>query len=164
MPYTPPIPLTDDAEPDTFDCGNDDLNAWLKHKARKSESKTARTYVVCEGDTVVGYYCLAAGEVSRAAMPTAKLRKNAPNAIPAVVIGRLAVDRRHQGAGLGNAMLRDALQRAVEAARAIGVRVVLVHAIDDGAAEYYRERGFIPLPDNTRTLILPIETVVAAIS
>lgn len=164
MRYSPPTPFIEDVTLDAFDCGNEDLNVWLKHKARKSESMTARTYVVCEGDNVVGYYCLAAGEVSRAGMPTAKLRKNAPRDIPVVVIGRLAVDRRHQGAGLGGAMLRDALQRAIGAARAIGVRVVLVHAIDDGAARYYRERGFVPLPADPRTLILPIETAIAAIS
>lgn len=114
--------------------------------------------------TVVAYYCIAAGEISRLTLPTAKLRKNTPPSIPVIVIGRLAVDLQHQNQRLGKAMLRDAIKRAIELSKAVGIRAVIVHAIDDRAAAFYEAYGFIPSRGDSRLLLLPIETAIDALT
>jgi hypothetical protein len=95
-----PVPLSAEHDLSHFDCGEPMLNDWLRHRALKNESSFSRTYVVCVGARVVGYYCVSAGSVQRAAAP-GKMRRNAPDAIPVSVIGRLAVSRDHAGKGLG---------------------------------------------------------------
>ena len=105
-----PVPLTAEHDLSAFDCGEPALNDWLRHRALKNESRFSRTYVVCDGNRVVAYFCIAAGSVERAAAP-GKVRRNAPDAIPVSVIGRLAVSRDHAGKGLGADMLSDALRR-----------------------------------------------------
>jgi GNAT superfamily N-acetyltransferase len=156
--------LNDQHDVSEFACGETDLDAWLKRQARGSEGRSARTYVVAIGTRVVGYYCLAAGAVTRAALPRASLRRNQPDQVPVIVLGRLAVDGEYAGQGVGKALLGDALVRAAGAAEAIGVRAILVHAIDDEAAGFYRKFGFLPFPTNELTLALPLETAVRAIS
>jgi GNAT superfamily N-acetyltransferase len=109
---------------------------------------------------VVGYYCISAGSVERAAAP-GKLRRNAPDAIPVSVIGRLAVDHDYPGKGLGADMLADALRRIAVASQSIGIGAVLVHAKEDAAKRFYlRCAEFIEYPADSRILFLPIETVV----
>jgi predicted N-acetyltransferase YhbS len=95
------------------------LNDWLRQRALKNESRFSRTYVVCEGDHVVGYFCVSAGAVERAAAP-GKVRRNAPDTIPVSVVGRLAVSRSHAGRGLGADLLSDALRRIALASQSIG--------------------------------------------
>lgn len=125
-----------------FDCGREPINAWLKIRAKKAgESDTARTYVVCRGRRVIGFYALAAGAVERAAAPGA-LRRNSPDPIPVIILAMFGVDRAEQGRGLGQDLLSDAIKRALQAARIIGARALLIHALDAAAAKYYRERGF----------------------
>lgn len=118
--------------------------------------------VVAEGRGVAGYYALATGAVQRAELKS-KLRHGAPDPVPVMVLGRLAVDRRHQGLGLGGALLQDAMRRTVEISRAAGVRMLLVHAIDEDAAAFYRRFGFQSLPRQALTLFLPVETIIAAL-
>ena len=157
-----PVPLAADHDLSEFDCGEPALNGWLRHRALKNESRFSRTYVVCRGVRVVAYVCIAAGAVARAAAP-GKVRRNAPDLIPVAVIGRLAVDREHGRRGLGADLLADALRRIAIASQSIGVAAVLVHAKDDAARRFYlRCAEFIEYPDDSRTLFLPIETVVAA--
>lgn len=128
----------------------------------KNESRFSRTYVVCDGNQVVAYFCISAGAIERAAAPS-KVRRNAPDTIPVSVIGRLAVDRRHAGKGLGADILSDALRRIAVASQSIGIGAVLVHAKDDAARRFYmRCAEFIEYPQDSRTLFLPIETVIAA--
>lgn len=159
-----PVPLTADHDPSEFDCGEPALNDWLRHRALKNESRFSRTYVVCEGNRVVAYFCISAGAVERGAAPS-KVRRNAPDTIPVSVIGRLAVDKAHAGKGLGADILSDALRRIALASRSIGIGAVLVPAKDDAARRFYlRCAEFIEYPDDSRTLFLPIETVVAALS
>lgn len=147
-----------------FDCGEPALNDWLRQRAMKNESRFSRTYVVCEGNRVVGYYCISAGAVEREAAP-GKVRRNAPDTIPVSVIGRLAVCRSHARMGLGADLLSDALRRIALASQSIGIGAVLVHAKDDAAKRFYlRCAEFIEYPVDSRTLFLPIETVVAAFS
>ena len=130
----------------------------------EEESRFSRTYVVCEGDHVVAYFRISAGAVERMAAP-GKVRRNAPDTIPVSVIGRLAVSRDHAGKGLGADLLSDALRRIAVASQSIGIGAVLVHAKDEAAKRFYMEcADFIEYPEDSRTLFLPIETVVAAFS
>lgn len=159
-----PAPLSAQHDLSAFDCGEPVLNDWLRQRAAKNESRFSRTYVVCEGAQVVGYYCLSAGAVERAVAP-GKVRRNAPNSIPVSIIGRLAVSRTHAGRGLGADLLSDALRRIALAAQSIGIGAVLVQAKDDAAKRFYLACAeFEEYPAESRTLYLPLETVVAAFS
>jgi GNAT superfamily N-acetyltransferase len=138
------------------------LNDWLQQRALKNESRYSRTYVVCAGKRVAAYYCISAGAVDRAVAP-GKLRRNAPDTIPVSIIGRLAVDRELTGKGLGADLLADALRRIAVASQSIGIGAVLVHAKSEAARRFYlRCAEFIEYPEDSRTLFLPIETVIAA--
>jgi GNAT superfamily N-acetyltransferase len=151
-----PVPLAPDHDLSGFDCGEPALNDWLRHRALKNESRFSRTYVVCEGKRVVAYFCVSAGAVERAA---------APDAIPVSVIGCLAVDRDHVGKGLGVDILSDAPRRIAIAYQSIGIGAVLVHAKNDAARRFYlRCAEFIEYPEDSRSLFLPIETVIASFS
>lgn len=157
-----PVPLAADHDLSAFDCGEPALDDWLRQRALKNESRFSRTYVVCEGNRVVAYFCIAAGAVERAAAP-GKVRRNAPDSIPVSVIGRLAVSRSHAGRGLGADILADALRRIAVASQSIGIGAVMVQAKDDNAKRFYMACAeFIEYPADSRTLFLPIETVVAA--
>lgn len=157
-----PVPLTADHDLSDFDCGEPILNDWLKHRALKNESRFSRTYVACDGNRVVAYFCISAGAVERTAAP-GKVRHNAPDTIPVSVIGRLAVSRDYAGRGLGADILSDALRRIAIASQSIGIGAVLVHAKDDQAKRFYMACAeFIEYPADSRTLFLPIEMVIAA--
>jgi GNAT superfamily N-acetyltransferase len=159
-----PVPLTAEHDLSAFDCGEPALNDWLRHRALKNESRFSRTYVVCEDNRVVAYFCISAGAVERAAAP-GKVRRNARDTIPVSVIGRLAVNRDHAAKGIGADILSDALRRIAVASQSIGIGAVLVHAKDDAAKRFYMKCAeFIEYPEDSRTLFLPIETVVAAFS
>lgn len=158
-----PEPLRADHDLSAFDCGAPVLNDWLKQRALRNESRFSRTYVVREGNRVVAYFCVSAGAVERAAAP-GRLRRNAPDAIPVSVIGRLAVDRDYAGRGLGADLLSDALRRIAVASQSIGIGAVLVQAKDDRAKAFYLACAeFIEYPADSRTLYLPIETVITAL-
>jgi hypothetical protein len=159
-----PVPLTADHDLSDFDCGVPALNDWLRQRALKNESRFSRTYVVCDGNRVVAYFSISAGAVERAAAP-GKVRRNAPTTIPVSVIGRLAVSRDYAGRGLGADILSDGLRRIAVASQCIGIGAVLVHAKDDQAKRFYMACAeFIEYPADSRTLFLPIETVIAAFS
>jgi GNAT superfamily N-acetyltransferase len=159
-----PVPLTADHDLSEFDCGESALNDWLKQRALKNESRFSRTYVVCDGNRAVAYFCISAGAVERASAP-GKVRRNAPDTIPISVIGRLAVSRDYAGRGLGADLLSDALRRIAVASQSIGIGAVLVHARDDAAKGFYMACAeFIEYPADSRTLFLPIETVIASFS
>lgn len=161
LPLSAPVPLTAEHDLSAFDCGEPALNDWLRHRALKNESRFSRTYVVCAGNRVVGYFCISAGSVERNAAP-GKVRRNAPDLIPVSIIGRLAVSLDHAGKGLGADLLSDALRRIAVASQSIGIGAVLVQAKDEAAKRFYlRCAEFIEYPEDSRTLFLPIETVVA---
>ena len=139
-----------DARHDTsqFDCGNHpSLNEWLRRFALSNQkSDISRTFVVHRDNVVVGYYSLASGSVRREEATT-RVAKGLPNQpVPVVLLGRLAVDRREHGRGLGKALLKDALLRIEAASQTVAVRAVLVHAIDERAASFYRQYGFEESP------------------
>ena len=146
-----------------FDCGVPVLDDWLRQRALRNESRFSRTYVVCQGARVVGFYCISGGSVERARVP-GKLRRNAPDSVPVAVIGRLAVDRAYAGRGLGADLLADALRRIAGAAGVIGIAAVLVQAKDEAAKAWYlRQAEFMAFPEDGRVLWLPVEMVVGAV-
>jgi GNAT superfamily N-acetyltransferase len=158
-----PEPIGTDHDLSVFDCGEPALNEWLQQRALLNESRFSRTFVVCEGHQVIAYYCLSAGSVERAAAP-GKLRRNAPDAIPVVVIGRLAVSQGYAGRGLGADSLADALRRIANASREIGIAAIMVKAKDEKARRFYLACAeFVEYPAESRTLFLPVETVVSGI-
>ena len=160
-PLSPPVPLTTEHDASGFDCGVPALNDWLTHRALDNESRFSRTYVVRSGNRVAAYVCIAAGSVERAAAP-GRLRRNAPDPVPVSIIGRLAVDKAFAGRGLGTDLLADALRRIAVASHSIGIGAVMIQAKDDAAKRFYLACAeFLEYPADSRTLFLPIETVVA---
>ena len=139
--------LTREHELRSFDCErHPSLNLWLKRLALPNQaSGDTRTYVVERDKQVVGYYSLAPGSISRKDA-IVRAAKTAPDPIPVVLIARLAVDKSEQGRGLGKALLKDALKRAYAGAEIIGGRAILVHAIDQEAADFYARFGFEACP------------------
>lgn len=138
-----PEPLDQRHRLDDFSCVAEELEHWLKQRARKKHLEGAtRCFVVCAGDAVVGYYALAAGCVSRA-VATGGIRRNMPDPVPAIVLGRLAVHRDGSGQGIGAGLLKDAVLRTLRVAQELGIRTMLCHAIDESAKRFYLRHGFV---------------------
>lgn len=151
---TAPEPLGPGHDLSDFSCGQPSLDEWLRRRALANQASGAsRTYVVCSAERVIGYYALAAGAVA-VCEATGRVRREMPDPIPVMVLGRLAVDRRRQGRGLGLDLLRDAVLRTLKAAEIVGVRALLVHALDERAAHFYLRAGFSPSPLRPLTLML----------
>lgn len=162
-PLQAPVPLADHHDVEAFASGAPTLDAWIRRKARANQASGAsRTYVLCRGDRVVGFYALAVGSVSHDHSPR-KLRQNMPDPAPVIVLGRLAVDASEHGNGLGRALLRDAVLRVAAAAREVGVAAMLVHALNDRAKAFYVAAGFEPSPVDPMVLILRIKDINALI-
>ena len=159
----PPERLNSLHQIETFDSGNSQLDEWLKRRALKNESEGAsRTYVLCDRQAVIAYYCLATGAVAQTAA-TGKVRRNMPDPIPVMVIGRLACDRNWQGCGIGRALLRDAILRTLQAAEIAGIRAILVHAISEDAKLFYQKCGFTVSPMEPMTLMVKVSDVIASL-
>jgi GNAT superfamily N-acetyltransferase len=158
-----PEPLAAHHQLAAFECGEPSLDEWLKRRAVKNQANgPSRTYVVCEGETVIGYYCLAAGAIGHADVPPA-MKRNRPDPIPVLVLGRLAIHQQHHQKGIGTALLNDAIRRALHAAHMAGVTALLVHALSEPARRFYLSRGFIESPIKPMTLCLMLATVEQAL-
>ena len=145
-----------------FDSGVPSLDEWLRRRALVNQAKGAsRTYVLSDTDRVVAFYALAASAVASGAAP-GRFKRNMPEPIPVVVLGRLAIARSHQGRGLGRALFQDAVQRVIHASEAIGIRGLLVHAISDEAKSFYLSLGLTPSPIEPMTLMATIEDLTRA--
>jgi GNAT superfamily N-acetyltransferase len=159
LDLTPPSPITADHQLINFDSGELALNDWLEKRALKNQASGAsRCFVVCAGLEVIGYYSLSAGAISQEAAPKA-MRRNMPDPLPILLLGRLAVDKRYHNQGIGQALLRDAMLRAVNVAGEAGVFAVLVHALTDSAKQFYLSRGFIESPLQPMTLFMTLATI-----
>ena len=140
----------------SFDSGEPVLDDWLRRRALHNEASGAsRTYVVCVRKTVVGYYTLAVGAVAHAEAP-GRMKRNMPDPLPVMVIGRLAVDKNVQRHGIGKGLLRDAVLRTVQAAKIAGIRAILVHAISEPAKRFYEGCGFTASPIDPLTVMLTV--------
>ncbi len=163
MTISPPVPLTADHEVDAFVSGVDGLDAWLKRRALKNQTTGAsRTFIACENRTAIAYYALASSAVTVAQAP-GRFRRNMPDPIPLVVLGRLAVDRSQQGKGLGRALVRDAAVRVIQAADTIGIRGMLVHALSDEAKTFYERLGFEPSSIDPMMLFVTLDDLRASL-
>lgn len=146
----------------SFACGKPALDEWLRRLAGQCERRgLAKTYVAVEPGrrSVCGFYAISTHHVARGALPSEQAKGLPRGDVPVVLLGRLAVDRTHQGQGLGEYLLLDALGRVSHISRQIGVRAVEVHAIDDNARKFYRKYGFISLHDDLNHLYLPMHVV-----
>ncbi|WP_455290033.1 GNAT family N-acetyltransferase [Cupriavidus necator] len=164
MTWRAPEPLTAEHVLEAFDSGAASLDTWLKRRALANQrSGASRTFVACEQGLVRGYYALASGAVAAHAT-SGRFRRNMPDPVPVVVLGRLAVDRTQQGAGLGRALVRDAGLRVLNAAATIGIRGMLVHAISDPAKAFYERVGFEASPIDPMLLLITLADLEAALS
>ncbi len=159
-----PEPIQEVHQLDSFCSGESSLDNWLQQRALKNEILGAsRTFVACtekEGNQiVVGYFALAAGSVAHSQVSN-KIKRNMPNPIPVLVLGRLAVDSQWQGHGLGTSLLQDAVLRSKAAAEHIGARVLLVHALSEDAKQFYEHFGFQASPIDGTTLMLLLNSKV----
>lgn len=158
-----PENISEQHQVNSFDCGNAALNDWLKRKALKNEkSHDSRTYVICEGQIAIGYYCIATGSVDHTEAP-AVLKRNAPDPISVMILGRLAIDKTKQKLGLGKALLKDAILKTLTVSKEVGVKALVVHAISEEAKQFYLSHGFISSPIEM-TLMLPLKDIIKNIN
>ena len=156
MALLAPVLLHEQHQTEQFFCGVESLDAWLKRRALKNQIQGAsRTYVACQGDRVVAYYAIASGAVT-CNEATSRLRRNMPDPIPVVVLGRLGVDSSLHGQGLGRSLVRDAALRILQAADVIGIRGMTVQALSDDARVFYEHMGFEPSPLDPNLLMITL--------
>jgi GNAT superfamily N-acetyltransferase len=158
-----PEPLTEHHQIEMFTSGVESLDTWLKHRAMKNQRTGAsRTFVVCAGQRVLAYYVLASSAIAVIEAP-GRFRRNMPDPIPVVILGRLAVDRSFQGKGVGRALVRDAGSRVIQAADTIGIRGLIVHALSAEAKAFYEHVGFSPSPLDSMTLMISLADLKASL-
>ncbi|HEX8689584.1 MAG TPA: GNAT family N-acetyltransferase [Solirubrobacterales bacterium] len=164
--FLDPQPLGSEHRINGFDCGVGSLNIWLvKHARAAAGAGSARTYVVVdtEQDRVVGYHALSLASIEHADA-TERGRKGMPrHPIPAMLLARLAVDKAAQGKGIGAFLLRDAMGRALSVAEQAGMRLLLVHALNDEARAFYEHFGFEPSPGDAMNLQLLVKDIRLAL-
>jgi GNAT superfamily N-acetyltransferase len=157
--FTSIAPLDGGHDRTPFDCGVPALNLYLRNYALQNQKKgMVRNYVTTRVDSkvVVAYYSLVYGAIDQKRLP-GKLKKGLGKYdIPVMLLARLAVDHRQQGKTLGKALLKDAILRTIQAAEIAGLKVLLVHAKDEAAADFYRKYGFEPVVDDPMKLFLPV--------
>ena len=158
MPLLAPAPLNEAHRLDEFRCTAPELSKWLLERARQNHaSGGSRCFVVADQQQrVVGYYVLAAGAVAHEHSP-GRIRRNMPDPIPVIVLGRLAVHVDWAGQGIGRGLLRDAVRRTLQTCEQVGARALLCHAIDETAKAFYLRHGFIASPIHDMTLMLPLK-------
>ncbi|MGN6187772.1 MAG: GNAT family N-acetyltransferase [Conexibacter sp.] len=152
--------LSAERDVSSFDCGNTELTSWLvRHALASQRADLARTYLALEGEQVVGYVSLTTGSVRSEEAPKRYARGMPAHPLPTILVARLAVNRRHQGRQLGSRLLAEALRLAVTASDAAAARLVVVDAIDERAAAFYRKWGFVDVPENPLRLYRKISDV-----
>jgi GNAT superfamily N-acetyltransferase len=164
-PLSPIEKLAKHHDVSPFDCGRESLNQWLRRFAlTNQQNDSARTYVVLRGAKIVGYYSLSPGAVRREESPERIAKGLAKHPIGVILLARLAVDLSERRKGLGKMLLADALTRCVAAADVIGARAILVHALDNEAAAFYKKFGFEPSPLDDKQLMLLMKDLRASLA
>jgi GNAT superfamily N-acetyltransferase len=154
--FSPPEKLTASHDVSQFECGETALDSWLKRRALQNEETGAsRTYVLRAGQEIAGYYALATGAIAHAEA-AGRVRRNMPDPVPVIILGRLAIASKFQRRGIGTALLRDAVLRILQAAEIAGIRAIMVHAISDQAKRFYEKYGFTPSPADPMTLMITV--------
>jgi GNAT superfamily N-acetyltransferase len=162
VPLSGPTLLAEHYELDEFSSGEASLDDWLKKRARANHAGGAsRVFVTCEGNRVAGYYSLSSSSIVNDTVP-GRFRRNMPEPIPVVLLGRLAIDKEWQGQGIGRSLFRDAAMRVFQAAEAIGVRGIVVHAISDEARKFWIAIGFSECDREPMTLVVTLQDIRAA--
>lgn len=154
-PYTAPRPLAASDSTGHFRSGEEPLDTYLRERAFKNhQAGAARCFVTLdEANQIAGYYTLSSGSVAHSQTP-GKVRRNMPDPVPALLMGRLAVDAKHQGQGLGANLGYDAISRCASVAQNAGVRVLFVHALSESARQFYLRYDFVESPHDSMMLML----------
>ena len=148
----------------SFDSGNAELDGWLqRHALAAQQMDSARTFLLLEGGRILGYFSLTMGSVRREEAPRRLLRGLPGYPVGMVLLARLAVDRAGRGKGRGALLLAEALRKAVAAGEAAAARLVVVDAIDEQAASFYRHHGFVPAPDHPLRLYRRMSDIRASL-
>ena len=164
MPLSAPELLTAAHDVSAFSCGKPVLDQWIRTRALSNQEKGFTAVVVVhEEGRVVGYYGLAPTAVVPGRMPRSIRTGQPPDPVPCLLLGQLATDREWAGRGIGTGLLKHALSRCVEAAALVGGRALLVHAVDDEAAAFWRRRGFLPSRDDPFILFRSISAIAASL-
>ena len=160
--YSPPKHISKEHILEKFDCGETSLNDWLKKRALKNDlGDASRTYVVCCENMVIAYYSLHLGCIQHSEA-VRKIKRNMPDPIPAIVLGRLAVDVNHQGKGLARALIKDMFLRAIQVSDLAGTKAVLVKALNDKVTHFYQSFGFVQSRTDSLLLMKAIAEVRAS--
>jgi GNAT superfamily N-acetyltransferase len=164
-PLSRPVLLDEGHDFTSFDCGVAALNDYLKKYALLNQrNQSARNYVATRGKLVAGYYTLATASARREETPSRVAKGLAAHPVPLILLGRLAVDMREQGKGLGADLLKDSLVRALQAAEIVGCRALTVHAKDERAKGFYEHYGFMPSPSDAFRLFLLMKDIKASLA
>lgn len=156
-------PLQKSHDISAFSCGKPALDTWLRSRAlRNQDTGDSRTFVLTENGAVIGFYALTTASAVRTGLP-GSLRRNAPDPVPLLLLGQLAVDAAHAGRGIGRMLLRDAMLRVIRLSGQVGFRALATHPIDAEAERYYLRYGFTAVPDSQpRLMVLPLQRLLAA--
>lgn len=166
-PSTRTVPLERSFDRSAFRCGQPELERYIRKQAlQDTRRRVAQVFVLPgeEAGQILGFYSLSAAAFSKGKLPPPEARSLPHYPVPAAIIGRLAVDSRFQGRGLGRLLLFDALWRIVAASETLGVYAVVVDAISPTASNFYGKYGFASFPDQPLRLFLPMKTVVRALA
>lgn len=160
--YSSPKRIKPEYKIDDFDCQEPSLNDWLKKRALKNDLEDAsRTYVVCCGDRVVAYYSLHLGCIKHSEA-LGKIKRNMPDPIPAIVLGRLAVDINYQKQGIARALIKDMFLRSLQVSELAGTKAILVKALNEKVVNFYQSFGFIQSKTDALLLMKAISEVRAS--
>lgn len=164
MVLSPPQLLNAQHDVSGFSCGKPALDSWLKTRALSNQQKGFTiVMVIADDNRVVGYYGLAPTAIVPSVMPRSVRTGQPPNPVPCILLGQLATDTAFTGRGVGTALLQHALMRSVTASQLIGGRAVVVNAIDEEAAHYWRRRGFLPSKDDPLLLFRSLSDIAASL-
>jgi len=160
-----PEPLTAAHDVSEFSCGKPALDHWLRTRARSNQEKGfTAVLVVHEVGRVVGYYGLAPTAVVPNVLSRSIRTGQPPDPVPCLLLGQLATDINWAGRGIGTGLLKHALERCVHAASLVGGRALMVNAVDDEAAAFWRRRGFLPSRDDPLVLFRSIADIAASLA